>query len=176
MPFPRKNIRLSPENYSGKRLYFLTICTQDRRPILREGNVVAAILTTLRELASRHDFAIHAYCFLPDHMHLLCESLSQGCRMLDFVSRFKQQTAFEHRQKFGASLWQPKFYDHILRRSDSMDDVAWYIWLNPVRKALCTDPKSFPFSGSLTLPWKEQSSPIGRWTPPWKRREQELPG
>jgi putative transposase len=171
MPFTRKIIRLSPDNYSGIRSYFVTICCQDRRPLLRDAGAVSTMLTTLRDLSSRHEFAVHAYCFMPDHLHLLCEGLSHESRLLDFVGRFKQQTAFEHRRSRGATLWQSKFYDHILRQADAMDAVAWYIWMNPVRKGLCSDTKDFPFSGSLTLPWKEASSPTGNWTPPWKHRK-----
>ena len=168
MRFTRKNIRLSPNNYVGKQAYFVTICCQDRRPLLRDESTVSPILAILRDFSSPHEFAVHAYCFMPDHLHLLCEGLSHASRLPDFVSRFKQQTAFEYRRKLRDSLWQPKFYDHILRQTDSMDDVAWYIWMNPVRMGPCSNPRDFPFSGSLTLPWKERPSPVGHWTPSWK--------
>ena len=173
MPFTRKNIRLSQDDYSGKRAYFVTICCQDRRPVLRDANTISNMLAILRNLSSRHEFAIHAYCFMPDHLHLLCEGLSHGSHLLDFISRFKQQTAFQHRQEFRTPLWQSRFYDHVLRQAGAMDGVAWYIWMNPVRNGFCTDPKAFPFSGSLTLPWKEAQQPAGDWVPPWKR---EMPG
>jgi len=171
MSLTRKNIRLPLNNYSGKRLYFVTICCQDRQTLLRDGTTVSRMLAILRDLSSRHEFAVHAYCFMPDHLHLLCEGLSHGSRLLHFVSRFKQHTGFEHRRKLGASPWQFKFYDHILRRADAMEDVAWYIWMNPVRTGLCNNPKDFPFSGSLAVPWEERQPSAGHWTPPWQNRK-----
>jgi putative transposase len=99
--------------------------------------------------------------------------LSHDSHLPKFAGRFKQQTAFDDRKGLGGSLWQPKFYDHILRQDSAMDDVAWYIWMNPVRKGLCGDPREYPFSGSLTLPWEEGQSSSAHWTPPWKLK---MPG
>jgi putative transposase len=168
MPFPRKNIRLPAERYVGKRAYFITICCQDRRPALRDAKTVTRHLEIVDALAKQLAFAVHAYCFMPDHVHFLCEGLAPESDVLDFVNRFKQQTAFEYPSRGGAILWQFKFYDHILRRSDSMDNVAWYIWMNPVRKGLCAAPLDFPYSGSLTIPARERQCPAKNWVPPWK--------
>jgi putative transposase len=172
--FTRKNIRLPINNYVGKRLYFVTICCHDRRPILLNANVVSPILTRLSEIPRRHRFAIHAYCFMPDHLHLLCDGLSDESCLLDFVSSFKQHTSFDYRKHRGAPLWQKRSYDHILRKADAMEDVAWYIWMNPVRTNLCAEPKRFPFSGSLTLPWNQMNLPSDPWSPPWKKPK--MPG
>ena len=176
MPFPRKNIRLPAENYIGPRIYFVTICCRDRRPLLAGAAIVSAILPHLRELATRHQFAVHAYCFMPDHLHLLLEGLHTDSNLLAFVHDFKQRTAFdhqkrfaEHRPSFTQNLWQSKFYDHILRHADALEDVAWYIWMNPVRAGLCDAPSSFRFSGSFTSAANLLTPPNPSWLPPWKR-------
>jgi putative transposase len=172
--FVRKNIRLPAANYIGKRIYFVTICCHNRRPILRDTNVVSSMLSALSEISRHHEFSIHAYCFMPNHLHLLCDGLSDQSRLLDFVSRFKQHTAFEYHKNLNAPLWQERSYDHILRKADAMENVAWYIWMNPVRKGLCTDPKAFPFSGSLTMSWNLTNLPSSQWAPPWKKPK--MPG
>src|ERR1700676_792204 len=33
------------------------------------------------------------------------------------------------------------------------DSIAWYIWLNPVRKGIVSDAREHPFSGSFTVGW-----------------------
>jgi len=174
MPFPRKNIRLPPDRYTGKNIYFITICCHDRRPVLRDAGVVPEILATLRDLCSRQEFAVHAYCFMPDHLHLLCEGLSDRSHLVDFLGRFKQRTAFEYRSTANGRLWQDRYYDHILRRADAIEDVAWYIWMNPVRKGLCSGPREFAFSGSFTLPWNQTVPPAHHWQPPWKQKNAGL--
>jgi hypothetical protein len=71
--------------------------------------------------------------------------------------------------RLGKPLWQKGFYEHILRRDDSLESVAWYIWLNPVRRGIVDKPESFAHSGSFTelrMP-REWSKPA--WKPPWKK-------
>ena len=92
--------------------------------------------------------AIAAYCFMPDHVHALIESLSLDSSFLKFVSMFKQRSAFRHRQQFEAPLWQDSFYDHVLRGDEDSRAVIAYILRNPVVAGLCDDPRAYPFSGS----------------------------
>ncbi|MGO9641150.1 MAG: REP-associated tyrosine transposase [Candidatus Acidiferrales bacterium] len=174
-PFTRKNIRLAPGNYIGKRTYFVTICCHGRRPAFQNAETISRHTEILRDCANQMGFAIHAYCFMPDHLHLLVEGLTSGSRLLEFVNLFKQRTAFEYRRNEGASLWQFKFYDHILRRNAAFHDVAWYIWMNPVRKGLARKACDFPFSGSFSMPWRAQRPPREPWTPPWRKRAARAP-
>jgi len=106
---------------------------------------------------------------MPDHLHILAEGATQQSNLIEFIDGFKQSTGFAYRQKYREVLWQSRFYDHILRLGEAMHDVAWYIWLNPVRQGLCRSPYEYPFSGSLSFSWKkEECRNIGRWAPPWK--------
>ena len=164
----RKRIRLSRNDYVGKRSYFLTLCCQGRRPLLRDPQVVAWLIDTLRSSAAARQFRVHAYCVMPDHVHLLVESSTEASDLPGFVGAFKQKTAYQWAAKHNQILWQTKFYDHILRRETAMDSVAWYIWMNPVRKGLCHSPEDYPYSGSFTVegPWVKR--PAEQWTPPWK--------
>ncbi len=43
---------------------------------------------------------------------------------------------------WGGRLWQPRFYDHIVRKSEGIAEVARYIFENPDRKGLADD---YPF-------------------------------
>lgn len=166
--FTRANIRLPREDYAGNRLYFLTICCRDRRPYFREAAVVTSQLQLLQETSAKMEFAVHAYCFMPDHLHLLAEGLSPRSNLLDFAARFKQLSGYRHRQVHGTPFWQRKYYDHVLRRDDAIHDIAWYIWMNPVRKGLVEEPRDYPFSGSLSLGWPTGPPPTLS-EPPWRR-------
>ncbi len=107
---------------------------------------------------------------MPDHFHVLAVGTSETSNLTKLVEAFKQETAIEFSRKTQRPLWQTKYYDHVLRGSDSVERVAWYIWLNPLRKALCARPADYPFSGAMT-PTMETSfrgSAAAEWTPPWK--------
>ena len=148
--FHHKNIRLPAENYLGQRLYFVTLCFENRRPLGNNPRIAKWLIAKLRKYAAECEFHVHAYCVMPDHIHLLAAGAAQTSNLMKFVEAFKQETATEFQRKCGRRLWQFKYYDHILRGPESADRVACYIWLNPVRKGLCSAPAEYPFSGSFT--------------------------
>lgn len=168
--FRRKNIRLPRFHYSGQQWYFLTACTQGRTPYLNNAGLVSRHLALLTEQAQREASTVIAYCFMPDHLHLLVGGLMDDSNCLGLMRTFKQRSGFAFQRSSGTRLWQHKFYDHILRPKDRWEPVAYYIWMNPVRKGLCACPQDWPFSGSQTMDWKRLlKSPDPQWTPPWKR-------
>ncbi len=170
MPLPRKRIRLAMDNYRGTRAYFITICTDGRKTYFADSTLASSTIERLRDCAGTERFAIHAYCVMPDHVHALAQGQTADSFLPNFVKRFKQLCAYHVKARHGFALWQTHFHDHILRREDQMDAVAWYIWMNPVRKGLVENPRDYPFSGSFTMEWKRSNAPAEPWTPPWRKK------
>jgi putative transposase len=166
----RKPIRLLTANYRGRRIYFVTCCCANRHLAFRDRRTAREVVHQLIASAAHHDFLLHAYCLMPDHLHILVEGTQDGSDLTRFVAAFKQQTAFVYRNRTGMSLWQSRYYDHILRKDNEIEDVAWYIWLNPIRKGLCVVPQDYSLSGSLTIDWKSRCAPARLWTPPWQSK------
>jgi putative transposase len=126
------------------------------------------LLNHIRRAAGNTFFAVHAYCVMPDHLHLLVGGTAATSNLQTFVTTLKRNTAWEAKQQFGVRLWQRSFYDHIVRHENEAEMIAWYIWKNPVRQGLCEDPREYPYSGSFTVDWKEKPIPSESWKPPWK--------
>jgi putative transposase len=168
MPYPHKNIRLPAENYRGRRWHFVTMCCERRRRVFASKTRAGWMVEMMWSEAIANQFAIYAYCVMFDHLHVLVVGLSANSDLLLFIRRIKQATTSEFLRSTGALLWQKKFYDHILRQRDSVNSVAAYIWMNPVRKGICGDPKDYPFSGSFVLDWENLKLPREEWVPPWK--------
>ena len=89
-----------------------------------------------------------AYCFMPDHVHLLVEGLESGSNALSFIARAKQFSGFRHRMLFGNRLWQRYAFDRVVRSEEASVSVARYILENPVRAGLVDRMADYPFSGS----------------------------
>ena len=168
--FRRENIRLPAERYIGRRLYLVTLCFHNRRRLGSDPRIARWIINQLRKHAAACEFLVHAYCVMPDHVHMLVGGAAEASNMLKFVMSFKQETALAFARRTHRPLWQFKYYDHILRGRDSADRVAWYIWSNPVRKGLCRAPADYPFLGSFTELGTRmlKGSAAIEWTPPWK--------
>ena len=146
----RKSPRLAHFDYVGPFAYSLTLVTRDRAPVFTDQGIVDATLRCLTRSCTRYGFSLHAYCFMPDHLHLLVSG-QQDSSLADFVHHFKQLSGHHYKREHGASLWQISYYDHVLRRDEDLPTVARYIWENPVRAGLVQDRGGYPFSGPASM-------------------------
>jgi len=169
VPFYKKQLRLPLTNYQGPRLYFVTIVTANRSPYFADLTTGRWLIAMLLETAAKFSFSLHAYCAMPDHLHFLCEGRSDACNLTKFVEVFKQRTAHEFTNLRSARLWQKRYYDHILRPNEPAEAPACYIWSNPLRKNLCTNPREYPLAGSQTIDWMKNNPSPKNWLPPWKK-------
>jgi REP-associated tyrosine transposase len=81
----------------------------------------------LLQSAEIKGFSIHAYCLMPDHVHVLAEGVRATANALEFVRHFKQLTGFRFKQQTHKALWEFSFYDHVLSKADEIVEVARYI-------------------------------------------------
>jgi REP-associated tyrosine transposase len=93
-------------------------------------------------------FAVDAYCWMPDHTHLLLEATSAESDLCRLMNTWKQVTGYAHKQATGKQLWQTGYYDHVLRPDEDRLPVIEYLIANPVRGGLVTEVGSYPFWGS----------------------------
>jgi REP element-mobilizing transposase RayT len=89
-----------------------------------------------------------AYCFMPDHAHLLVLSTGSSS-VVDLMRDFKQLTGFEFMKRTGRKLWQKSYHDQISCSEESFLGSARYIAANPVRAGLVTRLGDWPWLGSF---------------------------
>ncbi|HXJ06721.1 MAG TPA: transposase [Candidatus Acidoferrum sp.] len=126
------------------------------------------ILELLRSECAGRGFVVNAYCVMPDHLHFPCEGVEPDVDLLRLVTSFRIKSSRKFALENGGILWQRGYYKPILRAGDAAELVAWYVWLNPVRKGLVSRAQEYQFAGSFTG-WKMPASwSEEEWTPPWK--------
>ncbi|MGB2635706.1 MAG: transposase [Candidatus Acidiferrum sp.] len=158
--------RLARPAYLGYGTYFLTICVLNRKPLFPQPSLVGVILSSMEKAFRNNNFLIEAYCFMPDHCHILAGALSENCDLARAVRAFKGVSTPCARELGIRNLWQPGYYDHILRADESVNSVAAYIFGNPVRAGLVDDPHDWPFSGSFHFEWRKVAvSEVGAGLP-----------
>jgi len=146
--FRRKPNRLPLAVYRDAGAYSLTLTCAHRRADFADKGLVESCIETLCSCAEKHGFAVLAYCFMPDHVHLLVEG-DAGSDVPQFVKDFKQRTGYAYRRVRGEALWQKSYYDHVLRREEDVREAARYVVGNPVRAGLVTAARDHPYSGSF---------------------------
>ena len=165
----RRRNRLSPEAYRGRKAYFLTLCARDRKRVFVDSRVVKTILGVLRDVCGRYSFGVYAYCFMPDHLHLIVTGENDSSELPGMVQAFKSLAAGAVRKIGMFDLWQKGYYDHVLRTGESMDSAAWYVFMNPVRAGLVRRVGQWGFSGSFVFELGRVVAPEESFVPDWKR-------
>ncbi len=148
VPFRRKPNRLALSTYADPVIVLLTLTTADRRHYFAASRWAVFCLRMLEGVAARRRALVFAYCFMPDHVHLVVQITGDGS-VVDFVKEFKQRTGYAFKRATGRSLWQRSYFDHVLRGDEDLVAACRYVFANPVRAGLVDRADGYVFSGSL---------------------------
>ena len=144
----RKPTRLKEYDYSSPGLYFVTICTHNRKYLLSkivgEGfhalpkNILSPIGKEIEKSIQYINnnyagIAIYKYVIMPNHIHLIVNLQDSGGRgnppLQDIIGQLKSYTT----NKFGSILWQRSFHDHIIRGKEDYDKIWEYVDTNVLK-------------------------------------------
>ena len=142
-------------SYVGLHRYSLTFCTDGRRRVFTDAAAVELVVQQLVRAARERKFSVIAYCFMPDHLHLLIEGSSDDSDGRRFIKAFKQYSGYSYSQKRREALWQRYGFEHVLHDDETTVEVVKYILANPVRAGLAATVEEYPFVGSLVYQLKD---------------------
>ena len=130
--------------------YFLTVVPYQRQPLFTDPNHVELLRYAFRYAKARRPFQVVAIVVLPDHLHCLWQ-LPDGDS--DFSNRWRIiKTAFSRyiptslQHDGSKTVWQPRYWDHLIRDEDDFRRHLDYIHYNPVKHGLVAVPLEWPFS------------------------------
>jgi REP-associated tyrosine transposase len=130
-------------------LYFVTVCTKDRRPVLGTDNAHASLCDAW---ASADAFLVGRYVVMPDHVHLFCAPATWPAgNLARWIAYWKSISARHWRDPSVGKLWQRDFWDTQLRRGEDYGEKWEYVRLNPVRAGLVPDPDGWPYQGEMNV-------------------------
>src|SRR5713226_8641722 len=101
---PRKPLHLPQDQYVGCRLYFVTICCEKRRKIFANPSNAITLLDDLKSVSQKNNFLLHAYCVMPDHVHILVEGQSINSDLRVYITKLKQRTGYSIRDASNGDL------------------------------------------------------------------------
>jgi putative transposase len=134
--------------YVGRQHYFLTLCTDQRRHVFVDEAHVTLVQAQILRAAREIRFEISAYCFMPDHLHMIASAHEETSDAKAFISRSKQYSGYYFKREYGARLWQRYGYERVIRDDDELALTVGYIVGNPVRAGLVREPAEYRFVGS----------------------------
>ena len=136
--------------YIPNAIVFITAVTNDRYPYLESKQDINLFLETIRKVREFHPFRLLAYVILPDHFHWLMKvddpagDFSQVMHSIkrNFTLNYKK----EHNKKTPISIWQKRFWDHVIRDEKDLEHHFDYIHWNPIKHGYVQRPEEWPNS------------------------------
>ena len=146
----RRPSRVRGFDYLGMHRYSLRYCTFQRRRLFVSAAIVESALAQIQLTAREDQFAVIAYCFMPDHVHLALQGEAEHSDLRRFVKVSKQRIAHALRSAYGLrDVWQEGYYERVLRSDEATLVVVRYILDNPVRAGMVERFDRYAFSGSM---------------------------
>ncbi|HLF77486.1 MAG TPA: transposase [Dehalococcoidia bacterium] len=129
------------ENHS----YHTISVTHSRKPVFADPVNAEAVLNALRYVRKDKAFVL-AYCLLPDHLHLVVVPKAgfEISQVMQSIKGFSSRSINERLGQRGR-LWQPSYYDRIIRNDDHIREVVEYVHANPVQAGIVSKSEDFPF-------------------------------
>ena len=159
----RKSLRLKNFDYSSNGMYFITICTYGKEPFLGNITDGVVNLSPLGKIAEQEinvvnhkrasDFIeITKYVIMPNHIHMVIqifnpntfheyqkESFSQPTSksVPSIIRSYKSAVTKRAHEILNSNdsfnIWQPRYYDHVIRNEEAYHRIWEYIDTNPLR-------------------------------------------
>lgn len=135
------------------KIFFFTVVTHMRQPILCLDESVKALEETILEVRQKRPFEIKAWVILPDHLHAIWElpdgdsdySIRWALIKKEFTKKLKGRlkTPEPSRSRISrreATVWQRRFWEHMIRDGSDFRNHMDYIHYNPVKHGLVRSP------------------------------------
>ena len=141
-------------------VFFFTVVTNRRRPILTTDLGVKCLRKAWRDTIQTMPFDVEAVCVLPDHIHTIW-SLPGGDD--DYPARWRKikgvfsreyragggpggDPASSRKRKREVDVWQRRYWEHRIRDVDDFRRHVEYTHFNPVKHGHVTSVARWPWS------------------------------
>jgi len=152
--------------YVANAIYFVTVVTRDRQPIFADRTNLLRLRTVLHSVRDLYPFQMHAYVFLPDHLHLLMH-VPQSTNISKLMQSLQWNYTMAHKRERGlaekVSLWQRGYWDHVVRDTLDFERHLNYVHYNPVKHGYVARPGDYAnssFAEYVKRGWYDEVSDI----------------
>lgn len=144
--------------------YYLTSVAKDRLPVFRTDEIKLITCAALDEARRSGGFALYAYVIMPDHLHVVTDSILSPSRTLQFINgitsrriigylkecnyeaSLKKLRHESRRRRYSHSLWDHHPDARLLLTEKMLMQRVHYTHQNPVRAGLVKQPEDYRWS------------------------------
>jgi REP element-mobilizing transposase RayT len=114
---------------------------------LKDSRAASIVAGSLCYFDNKRYF-LHSWTIMPNHVHVLLR-VAETSNLSSIVHGWKSYTANQINRLLGRSgrLWQPEYYDRLIRSERQFEFTVRYILNNPVKAGLCKEAFQWRWSG-----------------------------
>jgi REP element-mobilizing transposase RayT len=153
----RRSIRLKGYDYSQAGVYFVTVCTRNRKCLfgevvdgeMRLNNCGGMVADSWEWLMRQYDYVkLDEWMIMPNHMHGIIVISDDGRggsrtaptekrkpvgRLIGAFKTVSNKRINELRGTSGATVWQRNYFERVIRNDNEMHHLREYIVNNPAQ-------------------------------------------
>ena len=148
-----------PRIHVSGGFYHVILRGNDGQKIFFEDAELVRFSRLLGEGVGRFGHLIHAYCFMPNHVHLVIQvgNTTLSTIVHNFALRYSRW--FNWKQSKKGHLFQDRYVAKLVNADEYLLQLVRYVHLNPVRSNLTQNPSEYA--------WSSHPSYLGKETIPW---------
>lgn len=142
-----KNVRLPEYDYRSDGYYFITIVTRFRQPFFGLSEKSKICEKMVRDAIGKiQGVRVDTMIIMPDHVHMIIVLRDVKIQLGECVRIIKARTSYEFHER----LWQPNYYEHVIRTEQALGNIRANIINNPNKEP--TFSKRELKNGNIYLP------------------------
>lgn len=149
--------------YSGA-FYHITSRGNERKEVFKSQRDQEKFLSYLESATERYGAAVHVYCLMDNHYHLLMETPAGNLSQIMHHINGAYTTYFNAKRERSGHLFQGRYKAILIEADEYAKELSRYIHLNPVRAGVCDIPEEYPWSSCRYYT-------IDRNAPGWLKRD-----
>lgn len=118
----------------------------NKQPIFISGIDYQFFLRKLHQLKDKYDHTIYAFCLMPNHFHISIQTRKTPISKIMSSLTTSYSMYFNRTYQHFGPVFQNRFKSILIENDPYFLKLSQYIYLNPVKAGLISDPKDYTYS------------------------------
>jgi putative transposase len=130
--------------------YFFTLVTYKRKNLFTSPAHLGALNSAFKKVLNARRFRLDAFVILPDHIHVIVtlpkDDNDYSTRIRLLKTHFTVNSNRISQTQLKPPVWQPRYWEHVIRNETDFENHANYIHYNPVKHGYVSQPRDWKHS------------------------------
>lgn len=136
--------------FADAPLFFVTFHTRNHQRVQSLGLLHDAFGRYAARAREEFNIGVGRYVIMPDHLHVFVRG-GPEFELSKWINGLKRALTVAVAENIKSPLWQPGFFDHVLRNDENYAEKWNYVRENPVRAGLVPNADDWPYQGEIVI-------------------------